>query len=164
MWWLEFPSWHSGNVEPWGCGFDPWPRSVGEGSGVAVSCDVGRRRGSDLALLWLWYRLAATARIRPLAWELPYATGVALKRHTHTHTHTHNDVVLFIFHRVADQEMVLFVLGTYFNLFKSSAISVSRSPEDPFLKGKNTRDGHWPFQNSPGEALEGLSVRQEVMQ
>ena len=29
---LEFPSWHSGNEsdqEPRGCGFDPWPRSVG---------------------------------------------------------------------------------------------------------------------------------------
>ena len=31
------------------------------------------------ALLWLWYRPAAAALIRPLAWELPYATGVALK-------------------------------------------------------------------------------------
>ena len=36
--------------------------------------------GSDLALLWLWCRLAAVALIRPLAWEPPYATGVALKR------------------------------------------------------------------------------------
>ena len=24
-----------------------------KGSGIAVSCDVGRRRSSDLALLWL---------------------------------------------------------------------------------------------------------------
>ena len=31
-------------------------------------------------LLWLWHRLAAAALIQPLAWELPYATGVALKR------------------------------------------------------------------------------------
>ena len=35
---------------------------------------------NDLALLWLWCRLAAVAPIRPLAWELPYATGVALKK------------------------------------------------------------------------------------
>ena len=28
-------------------------------SGTAVSCGVGRRFGSDLALLWLWRRLAA---------------------------------------------------------------------------------------------------------
>ena len=30
-------------------------------------------------LLWLWCRLAATAPIRPLAWEPPYAAGAALK-------------------------------------------------------------------------------------
>ena len=30
-------------------------------------------------LLWLWCRLPAAALIRPLAWELPYATGAALK-------------------------------------------------------------------------------------
>ena len=40
-----------------------------------MSCGVGRRRGSDLALLWL----AATAPIRPLALEPPYAAGAALK-------------------------------------------------------------------------------------
>ena len=45
-----------------------------------MSCVVGHRHGSDLALLWLWYRLAATAVIRPLAWETPYAVGAALKR------------------------------------------------------------------------------------
>jgi len=44
-----------------------------------VSCGVGRRHGSDPALLWLWRRPVATAPIRPLAWEPPYAAGVALK-------------------------------------------------------------------------------------
>ena len=34
----------------------------------------------DLALLWLWYRLAATAPIQPLAWEPTCAVGMALKR------------------------------------------------------------------------------------
>ena len=34
----------------------------------------------DLALLWLWCRLAAVAPIRPLAWEPPHAAGQALKR------------------------------------------------------------------------------------
>ena len=33
-----------------------------------------------LALLWLWHRPAATAPIRPLDWEPPYAMGTALKR------------------------------------------------------------------------------------
>ena len=41
---------------------------------------IGHRQGSDLALLWLWHRLAATALIRSLAWEHPYATNAALKR------------------------------------------------------------------------------------
>ena len=40
-----------------------------------MSCGAGRRRGSDLALLWLWHRPVATALIRPLAWETPYAAG-----------------------------------------------------------------------------------------
>ena len=40
----------------------------------------------DPALLWLWRRPAATAPIRPLAWEPPYAAGVVLEN-THTHTH-----------------------------------------------------------------------------
>ena len=34
-----------------------------------MSCGVGRRCGSDPALLLLWCRPAATAPIRPLAWE-----------------------------------------------------------------------------------------------
>ena len=43
------------------------------GRGLDCRCSL------DLALLWLWHRLAATALIRPLAWDLPYAVGVALK-------------------------------------------------------------------------------------
>ena len=34
----------------------------------------------DLALLWLWHRPVATAPIRPLAWEPPYAAGAALEK------------------------------------------------------------------------------------
>ena len=44
-----------------------------------MSCGVGHRHGSDPVLLWLWYRPAAVAPIRPLAWESPYASGAALK-------------------------------------------------------------------------------------
>ena len=90
---------------------------MARGSGVAMSCGVGFRCSLDPALLWLWYRSAATAAIQPLAWEPPYATGTALKRqktkknyysgfemfcqfllyskvtqlytYAHTHTHTH---------------------------------------------------------------------------
>ena len=45
-----------------------------------MSCGVGHLRGLDLAWLWLWCRPAAVAPIRPLAWEPPYVTDVALKK------------------------------------------------------------------------------------
>ena len=45
-----------------------------------MSCGVGRRHSSDPMLLWLWCRLAAAAPILLLAWEFPYAAGVALKK------------------------------------------------------------------------------------
>ena len=48
---------------------------MGEGSGIAMSCGVGHRFGSDPVLLWLWYRLATVALIGPLVWELPHAAG-----------------------------------------------------------------------------------------
>ena len=44
-----------------------------------MSCGVGCRPHSDLALLWLWHRPAAAAPVQPLAWEHPYTTGTALK-------------------------------------------------------------------------------------
>ena len=44
-----------------------------------MSCGVDCRHGLDLALLWLWYRLAASAPIPPPAWETPYAICAALK-------------------------------------------------------------------------------------
>ena len=37
-------------------------------------------------MLWLWPRPAAIALLRPLAWEHPYATGVALRRQTNKQT------------------------------------------------------------------------------
>ena len=60
-----------------------WVRSlasVGWGSSIAMSCDVGHRYGSDLVFLWLWCRSAAVAPVVPPAWELLYAVGVATKR------------------------------------------------------------------------------------
>ena len=45
-----------------------------------MNCGVDHRCGLDPVLLWLWCRLMAAALIPPLAWELPYAVGVALKR------------------------------------------------------------------------------------
>ena len=43
-------------------------------------CGVGHGHSLDPGLLGLKRRWAATALIRPLAWDLPYATGAAIKR------------------------------------------------------------------------------------
>ena len=53
---------------------------MGQGAGIAMSCVVGLRSGSDPPLLGLWCRPAATVPIHPLAWELPCAVCAALKR------------------------------------------------------------------------------------
>ena len=47
-----------------------------------MRCGVGCIRSSDLAFLWLWLwcRPLATALIRPLAWEPPHASGMALEK------------------------------------------------------------------------------------
>ena len=54
-----------------------------------MSSSVGLRCGSDLALLWLWHRPAATALIGLLAWKPPYATVVALKKKNKNKNKTH---------------------------------------------------------------------------
>ena len=49
-----------------------------------MNCGVGCRRGSELALLWLWLWPAAVAPIRLLAREPPYVEGAALKKKNKT--------------------------------------------------------------------------------
>ena len=46
---------------------------------IVMSCGVGCRSDSDLALLWLRHRPEAVAPIGPLAWGPPCATGGVLK-------------------------------------------------------------------------------------
>ena len=45
-----------------------------------MSCGAGHRCGSDPVLLWQWRKPAAVAPIQPLAWELPCAMSMALKK------------------------------------------------------------------------------------
>ena len=56
-------------------GFAQWVKDLA----LAMRCGVDQRRGSDLALLWLWCRPAAVAPSGTLTWEPPYATSVKLQ-------------------------------------------------------------------------------------
>ena len=53
---------------------------MGQGSGIAMSCGISHRGGSDPELLWLWHKLTATSPVQPLALEPPYAMGAVQKR------------------------------------------------------------------------------------
>ena len=59
---------------------------MSQGSSVSMSFGVGHRCGLDPELLWL-YRKVAVALIQPIAWELPYAAGAALKSKIHIYMH-----------------------------------------------------------------------------
>ena len=56
-----------------------------------MNCGIVGRCGSDAALLWLWCELAALPPILSLAWESPYAVGVALKKKKGT-KNPHNNI------------------------------------------------------------------------
>ena len=62
-----------------------WVRPLASLSGLRFRCCCELWCRSQMQLrsciaLWLWCRPGATALIRPLAWEPPYAVGAALKR------------------------------------------------------------------------------------
>ena len=87
-----------------------------------MSCGVGRRCSLDLALLWLWCRPAATAPIRPLAWEPPYATGTALekakRRKKNTYFEVHKGIPLWFHIFLGHKPKTIddFILDSAYNL------------------------------------------------
>ena len=61
-----------------------WVWSLASLSGLRIQhcrkLGVGLRCGLNPEVLWLWRRPASAALILPLAWELPYAVDMTLKR------------------------------------------------------------------------------------
>ena len=75
----------------------------------------------DLVWLWLEHKLEATAPIWPLARELPYTAGVALKRHTHTQKNCISSPYLSAF----PTQLANWLINTSIGHFKYSSINLS---------------------------------------
>ena len=75
-------------------------------------------------MLWLWYRLAATALVRPLDWEPPYAAGMALKRQKDKRQKKNKKKYIFIVILIGFQE------ATELDECIGSAIVIQRSLAD----------------------------------
>ena len=73
-----------------------------------MSFGIGPRCGSDPMFLWLrlWRRPAAVAPIRPLAWELPDAMGVALKKAIKKKTYFNNVIHILMFKSTAGKNLI----------------------------------------------------------
>ena len=79
--WVKFLAGEGGSEVGLRAGMGGWRwKTKGLGSQLPSQTFIQRCwLGSDPELSWLWCRLAAVVLIRPLAWELPHAVGVALK-------------------------------------------------------------------------------------
>ena len=73
------------------------PRAVG----------ISRRPDLDPALLWLWCRPAAAAPVGPLAWEPPYAMGMALKKKKRQHMDGSSCCTFLIVLPAADRSLLM---------------------------------------------------------
>ena len=111
-------------------------------------CSVGHRCGLDPMLLWLWYRLAAVAPIRPLAWELPHAKGAALKRQKKTKkkkiqkTIVQNQMASQVNSTKHLKKLIPFLLKLFQNLFYKACITLISKPDKANLEKKIT--GQYP--------------------
>ena len=86
--------------------------------GLATSFSTGHRCLLDPELLWLWHKPEAAAPIQPLAWELSYATGVAIKRKRKKERNQRSEEVVHI------QKQMLGILGIK-HLTEGSLIQMS---------------------------------------
>ena len=72
----------------------------------------------DLTLLWLWCKPAASAPVLPLAWELPYAKGVAInrkKKKSFNLSHCDNILVISLFIETFCEIKLLRAKQSYFS-------------------------------------------------
>ena len=115
-------------------------------TGIAVSCCVGDRCGSDLVLPWLWCRPAATAPSQPLAWERPQAVGVAPKdqKKTPTNKQTNNPELSLLFSQwFAFASLIL--ISAFGTESESAGLlwCLSADAPNPFISVLNHGDSPW---------------------
>ena len=84
-----------------------------------------------LALLWLWCRLAAAALICPLAWELAYAAGVAMKSKIKKFNSYNSHVVFTQGHNLIRFYLDTYLLGLWLRWEKRKV-----TDHDPVLRCK----------------------------
>ena len=130
-------------------GLIPSPAQWVKDPSGAMSCGVGHRLGSDPVLLWLWCRPAAPAPIQPLAWELSYAAGAALKRQkknqvvsrfhcSHPPRYHHHSLPPFLleYQGLINRKTAGFVSSTFICYFHSfiPATQIGEDSRKPHLK------------------------------
>ena len=119
-----------------------------------MSCGVGHRCCSDLALLWLCWRLAATALIRPLAWGPPYATCAALKKTKE------NRETFFLFYYL---ENPLWSFQSKYSFHFFSGVLICFSPIFLFF---GRAHGTWSSRgqgSNPSPSINALSLTRELL-
>ena len=91
-------------------------------------------------LLSLWWRLAAAAPIRPLAWEPPFAVGVALKL------------------KKAEKTTLCWLLWRYKDGLKAAALALSDSVVYTGKEGVHTGHTTWGLSDHSGGGMSPLGV------
>ena len=86
----------------------------------------------DPTLLWLWCRLAATAPIRPLTWEPPYATGAA-QRNSNNNNYKKQKTKKKKNYNESNSELVLYIFLCCL-LYSLIFGATSFIQEDPYSK------------------------------
>jgi len=103
-----------------------------------------------LASPWLWCRLAAIAPIWPLAWELPYASGLSLKgqnKKTKQKTKTESETTQVALDLKASELFTFYVCNQ--GIVMSTLIVVIQRPQNGKISEGTT--GQWIMKGRFGE-------------
>ena len=101
-----------------------------------MTCGVGHKHGSDLALPWLWHRLAAVTPLWLLAGKLPYAMGVALKSQKTNKQTKKNHYQNFPINNLEMSQMISFLPDVVW-LFFSQSITCLLVSLEVFFQSKH---------------------------